>query len=105
MKLNFFDTKAEKPGTKPGFLIADCSPYLNRLNVLGLEALGAAHDVELHALAFLKAAEAVRVDRGEVNEDIFVVALARNEAEALGIVKPLDCTLFHFGVFLCVDIR
>src|ERR1700743_3101730 len=38
-----------------------------------------------------------------MHEDVFVVALACNESEALGIVKPLDCTLFHFGVFLCRD--
>ena len=87
----------EKPGTKPGFLFTDRSVYLCRLNVLGLEALGATHDVELNALTFLKAAEAVRVDCGEMYEDVFVVALARNKAEAFGVVKPLDCTLFHFG--------
>jgi hypothetical protein len=95
----------KSPASSRAFLSLKIQSILDRLNVLGLEAFGAAHDIELYALAFLKAAEAVRVDRGEVNEDIFVVALARNEAEALGIVKPLDCTLFHFGVFLCIDIR
>src|SRR5262249_32145596 len=92
---NSVDKKA-KPGSKPGFALLIVN-YLDRLNVLGLEALGAAYDVELYALTFLEAAETVRADRREVHEDIFVVALARNEAEALGIVKPLDCTLFHFS--------
>jgi hypothetical protein len=75
-------------------------PGLDSLDVLGLEALGAAHDVELNALTFLEAAEAVRADRGEVNENVFVVALARNEAKTLCVVKPLDCALFHGDVFL-----
>jgi hypothetical protein len=97
--------RSKKPGARPGYFCKMIYECLDRLNVLCLKALGAAHDVELHALTFLKAAEAVRVDRGEVHEDIFVIALACNEAEALGIVEPLDCTLFHFGVFLCVDIR
>jgi hypothetical protein len=30
-----------------------------------------------------------------VNEDVFVVAIASNKAKALGVVKPLDNTLFH----------
>ncbi|HTZ90618.1 MAG TPA: hypothetical protein VMA71_09760 [Alloacidobacterium sp.] len=99
------DDQRKKPGTKPGFLIAESSVYLDGLNVLGLEALGAAHDIKLYFLAFLQAAEAIRIDRGKVNEDILVVILARNKAKTLGVVKPLDCTLFHFGVFLCIDIR
>jgi hypothetical protein len=73
---------------------------LDGLDVLGLEALGSTHDVELHALTFLQAAEAVRANRGKVNENIFVVALASNEAETLCVVKPLDCALFHGDVFL-----
>jgi hypothetical protein len=95
--------KMQKPGFAPGslFLVFDC---LYRLNILCLKAFITAHDIKLYALAFLKAAEAVRVDGGEVNEDVLVIALARNEAEAFGIVKPLDCTLFHLGI-PCIDIR
>jgi hypothetical protein len=76
----------------------DCyftSDSADRLNVLCLEALGAAHDVELNALRFLKAAEAIGVDRREVNEDVFVVAIASDESKALCVVEPLDNTLFH----------
>src|SRR6202000_2334283 len=49
-------TKVEKPGIA-GLFYFYRSSYLCRLNVLGLEALGAAHDVELNALTFLTAAE------------------------------------------------
>jgi hypothetical protein len=68
---------------------------LDSLDVLGLEALGATHDVELHALTFLERTEAVCADCGEVNENIFVVALTGDEAEALCVVEPLNCALFH----------
>ena len=83
-------------------LTSNFRPDLDRLNVLCLEALGAAHDVELNALRFLKAAEAIGVDRREVNEDVFVIAIASDESKALGVVEPLNNTLFHdwcsFGV-------
>jgi hypothetical protein len=76
--------------------LAECETYeLDSLDVLSLEALGTTHDVELDALAFLKRAEAVRADCCEMHENIFVVALAGNEAEALCVVKPLYCALFH----------
>src|SRR5271169_935965 len=80
-------------------------PNLDRLNVLCLETLGAAHDVELNALCFLKAAEAIGVDRREVNEDVFVVAIASDESKALGVVEPLDNTLFHDWCSFSVLIR
>jgi hypothetical protein len=63
-----------------------------------LQSLGPAHDVELNALGFLKAAKAVGADRREVNEYIFVVAIAGNETKTFGVIKPLDNTLFHDGV-------
>jgi hypothetical protein len=78
---------------------ASLARKLDGLDVLGLEALGSAYDVELYALTFLKAAEAVGANRGEVNENIFVVALASDEAETLCVVEPLDCALFHGDVF------
>src|SRR5580698_7560389 len=68
---------------------------LDGLNVLSLQALGSTNDVELNALCFLKAAEAVGVDRREVDEDVLVVAIAGDKTEALGVVEPLDNTLFH----------
>jgi hypothetical protein len=67
---------------------------LQRLHALGLKTLGALHDLKLHGLAFLKAAEAVALNRRVMNEDIGA-GLAADEAEALRIVKPLHCSLFH----------
>ena len=70
--------------------------------VLRLEPLGAAHDVELDRLAFLEAAEAIRLNSREVNEDVFAI-LPADETKTLCVVKPLDSTLFHyFSTFLLI---
>src|SRR5215469_15739931 len=75
---------------------------LQRLNVLRLPALGALDDVELNGLTFLKTAEASGLNRRIVNEYVFAV-LTANEAVALRVIEPLNCSLFHcvacsFGV-------
>src|SRR5215472_562687 len=67
---------------------------LQRPHVLGLQTFGTLRHLELHALAFLQAAEAVGLNRGEVHEYI-LTALAADESVTLGIVKPLHCSLFH----------
>jgi hypothetical protein len=67
---------------------------LERPDVLGLQALRALRHLKLYALPFLQAAEAVGLDRREMNEDI-LATLAADESVTLGIVKPLDCSLFH----------
>ena len=72
----------------PGFEI------LERPDVLGLQTLGALRHLKLYALPFLQAAEAVGLDRREMHEDI-LATLAADESVALGIVKPLNCSLFH----------
>ena len=51
--------------------------WLERLNVLGLPALGAFYDVELNSLTFLEGAKAVTFDRGVMYENI----IARRTAE------------------------
>jgi hypothetical protein len=68
---------------------------LERLNVRSLPPLGALYHVKLHGLTLLQTLEATRVDCRVVHEYIFAV-LARNEAEALRVIKPLHSTLFHF---------
>ena len=70
---------------------------LQRLNVRGLQALGAADDFELDRLAVVQRLIAIRLDRGEVHEYIFS-GLALDEAKAFAGIKPLDCSLFfaHF---------
>jgi hypothetical protein len=69
---------------------------LQRLNVLCLPALGALHHVKLNCLTLLEGAEALCLNGGVVDEDIFS-ALAADESETLGVVKPLHCSLFHIA--------
>ena len=67
---------------------------LQNLNVLSLPTLRAFGYVELNRLAFLKSAEAVRLYRCVVHENILTICTAQ-KAEPLGIVEPFHCTLFH----------
>jgi hypothetical protein len=68
---------------------------LEELDVFCLEALGALDHVKLHRLAFLKTAESIRLDGGKMHENI-VPGLTAKKAIALGVVKPLYCSLFQF---------
>jgi len=76
--------------------------FLENLNVLGLKAFGAAGHIECDGLTFLKAPEPIRLDGGEMHEDILAV-LAADEAKPLRIVKPLYCSLFHCVVPVFVN--
>ncbi len=67
---------------------------LERLHVCRLQTFGAFGDVELNRLALLQALETARLDRREMHENVFA-SLTADEAVALGIVKPLYCSLFH----------
>jgi len=67
---------------------------LERLNVLSLPALGSLHDVELNRLPFLKAAESVRLDGGEMDENVLAI-LAADKTKTLSVVEPLYSSLFH----------
>src|SRR5690348_6243413 len=89
----------EKARPKPGFswsttrgrvacLISDGS---SGLDFVGLQALLALHDLEGHLLAFLQRLEAGALDGTEVHEQVRA-ALRGDEAEALGVVEPLDGT-------------
>jgi len=55
---------------------------LQNLNVLGLQALGTFGHIELDRLAFLQAAESVRLDRGVMNEYV-LARLPRDKAKTL----------------------
>src|SRR5690606_5391491 len=59
------------------------------LDVFGLQALLALRNRERDLLAFLQRLEAAALDRAEVDEQV-VAALRGDEAEALGVVEPLD---------------
>src|SRR5690242_21833897 len=59
-----------------------------------LQTLRAARDVELHAITFDEALEALRLDRAVVDEHVLTTLLG-DEAEALRIVEPLHGTGCH----------
>src|SRR4029077_4771434 len=63
-------------------------------NVLRLQPLGTLGNFELHRVAFGKAAEALGLDRREVDEHVRT-RLLRDKAKALRVVEPLHLTLCH----------
>jgi len=88
------DDKKRRPLVGGRLILLGLCCGLERLYVLSLQALGSLFHFELYRLAFLQAAETVRLDGRKMHENIFA-ALARDESETLGIVKPLHCSLFH----------
>src|SRR5918998_366243 len=64
-------------------------------DVLRLQALGALRDVELDLLVLGERLEAGAGDAAVVHEDVAVTAVLRDEAEALGLVEPLDGSGCH----------
>src|SRR4030095_15351771 len=68
---------------------------LRRLDVARLLALRCRRDFELDLLAFLQSLEPRHVDRREVREQVFAAAVRGDEAETLGVVKPLHCSSCH----------
>src|SRR5690554_913221 len=68
------------------------------LDVGSLEAFLALGDVEGNLLAVLQGLEAVSLDLGEVSEQVVTVVVRRDEAEALGVVEPLDSTGSHYRI-------
>jgi len=69
---------------------------LQRDDVAGLQAFGAAFDGELDALPLIQGAEAVSLDCGIVNENIFA-AIAGDETIAFAGVKPFDGAFYSLG--------
>src|SRR5918992_2076348 len=63
-------------------------------DVGGLEPLGPLDDLELHAVALGKRAEAFGDDCGVMNEDVLATILC-DEAEPLCVIEPLDRALRH----------
>src|SRR5690606_32306344 len=64
---------------------------LERLDLVRLQALLALDDLEGNLLAFLQRLEAGALDGTEMHEQVRA-ALRGDEAEALGVVEPLDGT-------------
>jgi hypothetical protein len=50
----------------------------------------------LYRLAFLQRFESLSSDLGMMNEQIFTAVIRSDEAEALLLVEPLDCSSGHF---------
>src|ERR1035437_1974529 len=78
------------------------SPYrpglLQAGNVRCLQALGAGGNLELNRLPFVQRFISVRLNRGEVDEDV-LAGLALDESESLAGIEPLYCSLF----FHCIS--
>jgi hypothetical protein len=90
-------SREKKPGAVPGFSMIQ-SRMRERsggLDIGGLLALRALHDLEAHLLAFLEGLETLHVDGREVCEQILATFVGRNEAKALRIIEPLDNTSCH----------
>src|SRR3546814_10771890 len=66
------------------------------LHFVGLQSLLALHDLERDLLAFLQRLEAAALDRAEMDEQV-LAAFRGDEAEALGVVEPLDGTGLTIG--------
>jgi hypothetical protein len=81
---------------RPPLVVAICRD-LDRGHVLCLPALRALGYFELHCLALLQALEAARLNRREMHENVFA-GLTADEAVALGVIEPLNCSLFHIVV-------
>ncbi len=92
LQIKIFSQNTKGGPVRPPFRFVE--KWLSRFYVFCLPALGPLHYVKLYLLTFLQAAEAIRLDGGEMHEDILAV-LAADKSIALGIVKPLHCSCFH----------
>ena len=68
--------------------------YLDRPYVLRLKALWPFRDIELYLLALLQAAEAARLNRRKMHENVSAT-LPADKAKPFRVVKPLHCSCFH----------
>ena len=66
---------------------------LESLNVGSLQTLGAADHLKLNGLTLVERAIAVRLNSGEMDENV-LASLALDETIALAGIEPLHCTLF-----------
>jgi hypothetical protein len=75
----------------PGGRLAYC--YLERSYVRCLQALGAASDFEFNRLPFVQRLVPLRLNRGEVDENV-LAGRALDESKSFTCIEPLDCSLF-----------
>jgi hypothetical protein len=76
------------PEPAVGLAIGRLSSELH--DVLGRRALLALDDVELDPLALGQSLEPLTLNRRVVDEAVLLAAFGRDEAEALGVIEPLD---------------
>ena len=69
--------------------------HVDRTQLVGILGIGLHIIGDL--LALLKGLEAVAHDGGEVHEHVVAALVVGDEAEALGLVEPLDSTVIHNG--------
>src|SRR5438552_2608382 len=93
MGLNIRPSNENGPGKPPGPVTCD-QRRSDLADVLRLQALGTLSDLELHRIALGEAAEALSLDRREVDEHVRT-RLLRDKAKALRVVEPLHLTLCH----------
>jgi hypothetical protein len=74
----------------------------DRFYVFCLEAFRALCDIKLYSLAFLQAAEAARLNRREMHEDVFAI-LTADETKAFSVVKPLYRSCFQLCSYSYLD--
>ena len=77
---------------------------LGCLDLARLLALLAIDDVKRHLLAFFQGFEASHADFGEMGEEVFTAAVRGDEAEAFGIIEPLNGTSCHVA-FLSLSLE
>jgi len=75
--------------------------FLQAGDVRGLQALGAGGNLELNRLPFVQRLISLRLNRGEMNEDV-LAGLALDESVALAGVEPLHCSLFFHCYYLAL---
>ena len=84
--------KAVRRSGPPSYELA--LEWLYGLYVLCLPALRSLDNGELNGLTFLQAAESACLDGRVMDENVFAV-LTADEAVALRVIEPLNCSLFH----------
>ena len=93
--------KTELPGTldyRSGQFFT--SDGLADENSFRLQALGSVCDGKLYGLALLQTAKSVRLDCGEMNENVAPSVCTGDKTVAFAVVEPLDYSLFHVALYL-----
>ncbi len=86
-------SRNKKPRQKTGLKVVKVISSFGDIG--GLQAFGAALDLELHTLAFRKSAKAVAFDGFEVHKHI-ITSFTLDEAVTFSFIEPFDCAGFHY---------